>query len=83
MRVEEREKLCKIRSDKRATILINRAKIATKEILCEYEETLQNIDEVIYAGVYVVTEKLNGKPKKYANRRTNKNPAGKKKQKGK
>ena len=72
MRVEEREKLCKIRSDKRARILINRTKIATKEILPECEETLENINEVIYAGAYVVTEKLNGKPKKYTNRRTNK-----------
>ena len=39
MRVEEREKLCKIRSDKRAKMLINRAKISTKEILRECEET--------------------------------------------
>ena len=38
MRVEEREKLSKIRSGKRASILINRAKIATKEILRESEE---------------------------------------------
>ena len=72
MRVEQREKLCKIGSGKRARILINRAKIATKEILPECEETLENINEVIYAGAYVVTEKLNGKPKKYTNRRTNK-----------
>ena len=79
MRVEEREKLCKIRSDKRARILINRAKIATKEILREFEETLQNINEVIYAGAYVVTEKLNGKPKKYTNRRSNKKPRWKEK----
>ena len=79
MRVEEREKLSKIRSGKRASILINRAKIATKEILRESEETLENINEVIYAGAYVVTEKLNGKPKKYTNRRTNKNPHWKEK----
>ena len=71
MRVEEREQLCKIRSDKRARILLNRARIATKEILRECEES-ENINEVIYAGAYVVTEKLNGKPKKYTNRRTNK-----------
>ena len=32
-REREREKLCYIRLDKRATVLINRAKIATKEIL--------------------------------------------------
>ena len=74
MGVEGREKLCKIRSGKRARILINRAKIVTKEILRECEETLENINEVIYAGVYVVTEKLNGKPKKYTSRRTNKKP---------
>ena len=79
MRVEEREKLCKIRSDKRARILINRTKIATKEILPECEETLENINEVIYAGAYVVTEKLIGKPKKYTNRRTNKKTCWKEK----
>ena len=79
MRVEERQKLCKIRSDKRARILINRAKIATKEILRECEETLENINEVIYARAYVVTEKRNGKPKKYTNRRTNKKPCWKEK----
>ena len=72
MRVEEREKLCEVRSDKRAKILINRAKIATKEILRECEETLENINEV-------VTEKLNGKPKKYTNRKTNKKPRWKEK----
>ena len=79
MRVEEREKLCKIRSDKSARILINRAKIATKEILRGFEETLENINEVIYAGTYVVTEKLNGKPKKYTKRRANKKPRCKEK----
>ena len=77
-REREREKLCKIRLDKRATVLINRAKIATKEILRQCEETLGNINEVIYTEVYAVAEKLNGKPKKYTNRRRNKNPAGKK-----
>ena len=55
MRVEEREKLCKITSDNRARILINRAKIATKEILRKFKETLENMNEVIYAGAYVVT----------------------------
>ena len=77
MSVDEKEKLCKIRSDKRARILINKAKIATKEILRECEETLENINEVIYAGAYVVTEKLNGKPKNYTYRRTNKKPSWK------
>ena len=55
MRVEEREKLCKITSDNRARILINRAKIATKEILRKFKETLENMNKVIYAGAYVVT----------------------------
>ena len=41
MKIEETEKLCKIRSDKKAKILINRAKIATKQILCQCEETLE------------------------------------------
>ena len=54
MKTEERKKLCKIRSDKKTKILINRAKMATKEILCRSEETLQTINEVIYAGAYVV-----------------------------
>ena len=31
-------------------------------------------EEVIYAGGYVVTETLNGKPKKFTNSRVNKNP---------
>ena len=79
MRVEEREKLCKMRSDKRARILINRTKLATKEILRVCEETLENINKVIYAEAYVVTEKLNGEPKKYTNRRTNKKPRWKEK----
>ena len=62
-----------VKSDRtKVIILINRAKIGTKEILRECEETLENIKEVIYAGAYVVTEKLNRKPKKYRNRRTNK-----------
>ena len=78
MRVEEREKLCEFRSDKRARLLMNRSKI-TKEILLEFEETLENINEVIDAGAYLVTEKLNGKPKKYTNRRTNKKPRWKEK----
>ena len=63
MKIEEKEKLCKIRLDKKAKILTNRANIATKEILCECEETLEIMIEVLCAGSYVVTEKLNGKPK--------------------
>ena len=56
MKIEEREKLCQVKSKKEAKILINRVKIATKEILCAYEETLETMNEVIYAGAYVVTE---------------------------
>ena len=40
----------------------------------EYEETLVTTNEVIYAGAYVITEKLNGKPKNYNNRRKHKQP---------
>ena len=46
MKIEEREKLCKIRWNKKAKILINRAKIATKEILCECEETLEIMNKL-------------------------------------
>ena len=38
----------------------------------ECEETLVTTNEVIYAGAYVITEKLNGKPKNYNNRRKHK-----------
>ena len=78
MKFEERKKLCKIRLDKKAKTLLNRVKIETTEIHCECEETLETINEVIYAGAYVVTEKLNGKPKKFTNRRVNTKPVGKK-----
>ena len=63
--------------DKKVKILINGAKIVTKEILCECEETLETMNEVIYAGAYVVTEKLNGKPKKFTNRRVRTKPCWK------
>ena len=43
MKIEETEKLCLIRSDKKVKILINRAKLATKEILCKCEETLETM----------------------------------------
>ena len=77
MKIEEKEKLCEIRLDKKAKILTNRANIATKEILCECEETLEIMTEVLCAGSYIVTEKLNGKPKKFTNRRVNTKPRGK------
>ena len=47
-------------------------------MLCKYEETLETINEVIYAGAYVVTEKLNGKPKKFTKRRVTKKARWKK-----
>ena len=40
----------------------------------EYEETLVTTNEVIYAGAYVITERLNGKPRNYNNRRNHKQP---------
>ena len=72
--IEDRQKLCKIRSAKKAQKLIDKAKKAVKEILNECEETLVTTKEVIYAGAYVITEKINGKPKNYNNRRKYKQP---------
>ena len=43
----------------------------------ECEEILVTTNEVIYAGAYVITEKLNGKPKNYNNRRKDKQPVWK------
>ena len=40
----------------------------------ECEETLVITNEAIYAGAYVITEKLNGKRKIYNNRRKHKQP---------
>ena len=57
--------------DKRIKIVINRAKIATKEILCECEETLETMKEVIYARGYSMTEKLNEKSKKITETKRN------------
>lgn len=64
MKNEKREKLCKIRSVKKAKILISRTKMAAKEILCECEETMESMNKVICAGAYAVAEKVNGKLKK-------------------
>ena len=50
--IEDRQKLCKIRSDKKVRKLIDRAKKAAKEKMNEYEETLITTNEVIYAGAY-------------------------------
>ena len=76
---KDRQKLCKIRSDKKARKLTDRAKKAAKEIMNECEETLVTTNEVIYAVAYVITEKLNGKPKNYNNRRKHKQPLWKSK----
>ena len=38
----------------------------------ECEEILVTTNEVIQVGAYVITEKLNGKPKNYNNRRKHK-----------
>ena len=65
--IEDRQKLCKIRSDKKAR-KVKKAKKAAKEIMNECEETLVTTNEVIYAGAYVV----NGKPENYNNRRKHK-----------
>ena len=43
----------------------------------ECEEKLVTTNEVIYVGAYVITEKLNGKPKNYSNRRKHKQPVWK------
>ena len=75
--IEDRQKLCKIKSDKKTQKLIDRAKKAAKEIMNECEETLVTTNEVIYAGAYIITEKLNGKPKNYNNRRTHNSLCGK------
>ena len=72
--IEDREKLCKIRPDKRARKSIGRVKKAAKEIMNEREETVFTSNEVIYAGAYVITEKLNGKPKNYKSSRKHKQP---------
>ena len=69
--IEDRQKLCKMRSDKKARNIIDRAK-AVKEIMNECEETLVTTNEVIHAEAYVTTEKLNVKPKNYNNSRKNK-----------
>ena len=61
--IEDGQKLCKIRSDKKVRKLIDRAKKAAKEIMNECEEILVTTNEVIYAGAYVITEKLNGNQK--------------------
>ena len=53
------------------------SKKAAKEIMNEYKKTLVTTNEVIYAGAFVIIEKLNGKPKNYNNRRKHNQPLGK------
>ena len=69
-----RQKLCGTRSDKKAQKLTARLKKTAKEIKNKYEETLATTNGIIYAGAYVITGKLNGKPKNYNNRRKRKQP---------
>ena len=61
MKNEKREKLCKIRSVKKAKILISRTKMAAKEILCECEETMDSMNKVICAGAYAVADRVKWK----------------------
>ena len=73
--IKDRQKLCKIRSDKKAQKLLDGAKKASQEIMNQCEEILVTKNGVIYAGTYVITEKqINGKPKNYNNRRKHKQP---------
>ena len=52
--IEDRQKLCKIRSDKKTQKLIDRAKKNCKRNMIEHKETLVNTNEVVHAGVYVI-----------------------------
>ena len=58
---EDTERLSKIRTVKKEKKLIERTKIAMKEIINEFEETLETTNEIIYAAEYEIMEKLNGK----------------------
>ena len=40
----------------------------------EYKKTLVTTNEIVDAGAYVITKKLNGKSKNYNNRRNHKQP---------
>ena len=51
--------------------VIERAEIATKEIINEFEETLETTNQIIYTAAYVITEKLNGKQKNYMSKKMN------------
>ena len=55
--IKDRQKLCKIRSDKKAQKLLDGAKKASQEIMNQCEEILVTTNGVIYAGTYVITEK--------------------------
>ena len=58
---EDTERLSKIWTVKKEKKLIERIKIAMKEIINESEETLETTNEIMYAAEYVIMEKLNGK----------------------
>ena len=49
-------------------------KKGANEIMNEYKETLVTTNEIVDAGAYVITKKLNGKSKNYNNRRYHKQP---------
>ena len=49
----------------------------------EFEEILVNTNEIIYAEAYVITRKLNRKPKNYNSRRKQKRPVWKTKKRKK
>ena len=49
-------------------------KKGANEIMNEYKETLVTTNEIVDAGAYVITKKLNGKSKNYNNRRNHKQP---------
>ena len=72
--IEDRETLSKIQTDKTGKKLIERAKIAVKEIINEFEKTLETINEIIYTAASVITEKLNYKSKHNISKRIHKQP---------
>lgn len=62
--IEDRERLSKTRIVKKWSKLIERAKMAVKEIINDFEGTIEPANDIIYTATYVITEKLNGKSKK-------------------
>ena len=70
--IEDRERLSKIRTNKKGEKLIERAKIDVTEILIGFEEALATTKEIIYIVAYTITEKLNGEPKSCIGKRMHK-----------